>query len=265
MRALLDTNILIHREASVVVRQEIGLLFKWLDQLGVEKWIHPISATEIAQHQDKRVRNSFAAKLTSYRRIEAVAPLAPEVQSISDVLDRTDNDRRDSAILNELFVRHVDLLISEDRGIARKAHQLGIGHQVFTIDAYLEKAAAENPGLVDYQVLSVRKTLFGRVVLKDPFFDSFRADYPQFDQWFTSKSQEPAYVCFEGSKLVAFLYLKVELEREPYSDITPSFSPKRRLKIGTFKVDLNGFKIGERFLKIIFDNISVRQKERLHC
>ncbi len=254
MRALLDTNILIHREASVVVRQEIGLLFNWLDQLGVEKWIHPVSVSEIAQHQDERVRRSFAAKLASYRRIEAVALLAPEIQGISFALDKTDNDRRDSAILNELFVRHVDLLISEDRGIARKAHRLGIGHQVFTIDAYLEKAAAENPGLVDYQVLSVRKTLFGRVTLNDSFFDSFRADYPPFDQWFTSKSQEAAYVCFEGAKLVAFLYLKVESEREPYSDITPQFSPKRRLKIGTLKVDLNGFKLGERFLKIVFDN-----------
>ncbi len=29
---------------------------------------------------------------------------------------------------------------------------------------------------------------------------------------------------------------------------------KRRLKIGTFKVELNGYKLGERFLKIVFDN-----------
>ena len=36
MRALLDTNILIHREAAVVVVQNIGLLFKWLDRLHYE-------------------------------------------------------------------------------------------------------------------------------------------------------------------------------------------------------------------------------------
>ncbi len=209
---------------------------------------------EIAQHQDERVRRSFTAKMASYRMIEAVASLAPQIQALSIEVDKTDNDRRDSDILNELFVGHVDLLISEDRGIARKANQLGIGHQVFTIDAFLEKAAAENPGLVDYRVLSVRTQLFGRVPLSDPFFESFRVDYPNFDHWFISKSQEKAYVCFEKEKLVAFLYLKVETEREPYSDITPQFSPKRRLKIGTFKVDLNGFKLGERFLKIIFDN-----------
>ena len=32
------------------------------------------------------------------------------------------------------------------------------------------------------------------------------------------------------------------------------FSPKKRLKIGTFKVISNGLRLGERFVKIIFDN-----------
>jgi hypothetical protein len=50
------------------------------------------------------------------------------------------------------------------------------------------------------------------------------------------------------------LYIKVEEETENYSDIEPNFKRKKRLKIGTFKVTSNGFKIGERFLKIIFDN-----------
>jgi hypothetical protein len=36
-------------------------------------------------------------------------------------------------------------------------------------------------------------------------------------------------------------------------DITPIFEMKRRLKIGTFKVNSTGFRLGERFLKIIFD------------
>ena len=32
MKALLDTNILIHREASKVINQDIGILFRWLDR-----------------------------------------------------------------------------------------------------------------------------------------------------------------------------------------------------------------------------------------
>ena len=41
---------------------------------------------------------------------------------------------------------------------------------------------------------------------------------------------------------------------ENYTNITPLFKPRKRLKVGTFKVVSNGFKIGERFIKIIFDN-----------
>jgi hypothetical protein len=264
MRALLDTNILIHREAATVVRQDIGTLFQWLDRLDVEKWIHPASIDEIQEHAEERVRRSFAAKLASYHTIQAPATLAPEVEALGLALDARINDGRDTRILNELFVGHVDLLITEDRGIARKAARLGIGDRVFTIDAFLEKVIAENPGLVDYRVLSVRKTLFGRVNLADSFFDSFRADYDRFDRWFTRKSEEPAYVCLDGDRLVAFLYLKVEDQREPYHDIVPGFRPMKRLKIGTFKVELNGFKSGERFLKVVFDNAVVQRVDEIY-
>jgi hypothetical protein len=33
-----------------------------------------------------------------------------------------------------------------------------------------------------------------------------------------------------------------------------AFCPAKRLKIGTFKVISNGYKLGERFLEIVFDN-----------
>jgi hypothetical protein len=264
VRALLDTNILIHREAATVVREDIGTLFYWLDRLNVEKWIHPASVEEIELHEDARVRRSFAAKLGSYRTMQAPAVLAAEVAALGAALDRIDNDRRDTRILNELYVDHADLLITEDRGIAKKAARLGIAERVFTIDAFLEKVAAEHPDLLDYRVLSIRKTLFGRVNVVDPFFDSFRREYDQFDRWFARKSEEPAYVSFDGGRVVAFLYLKIEDEREPYHDIAPRFSPKKRLKIGTLKVELNGFKLGERFLKIVFDNALVQKVEEIY-
>jgi predicted nucleic acid-binding protein len=259
MRVLLDTNILIHREAAVVVRQDIGVLFNWFDRLGYEKCVHPVSVEEIGRHEDERVRRSFAAKIASYRTLTAPGRMAPEIQSLSGTLDSTENDRNDSRILNEVFTGRVDLLITEDRGIFRKAEQLQISDRVFTIDAFLEKVVAENPGLIEYQILSVRKLPFGNIDVTDPFFDSFREDYPDFDRWFNRKDEETAYICFQGDHLAAFLYLKTESEREPYPDIVPTFQPKRRLKIGSFRVELNGFKLGERFLKIIFDN-AIKQR-----
>ena len=40
MRILIDTNIVIHREANQIVNEDIGLLFNWLDRLSYEKCVH---------------------------------------------------------------------------------------------------------------------------------------------------------------------------------------------------------------------------------
>ena len=115
-------------------------------------------------------------------------------------------------------------------------------------------------------MLAVKKTVFGATNITAEFFDSFRQDYggDAFDRWFARKADETVYVCHEGNDLVAFLYLKVEGTDENYSDIEPRFSPKRRLKIGTFKFEMNGFKLGERFLKIIFDNALRQNAEEIY-
>jgi predicted nucleic acid-binding protein len=265
-RVLLDTNILIHREAATVVKPEIGALFNWFDRLGVVKCIHPASVEEIGKHGDPRVRQTFSAKLASYNQLQTLAPIKPEVSAVG-AADVTENDRNDTKILNELFADRVDYLITEDRPLTRKAEALGISVRVFTIDGFLEKATAENPALAEYKVLAVRRTLFGKLDVSAPFFDSFRQDYggAAFDKWFNKKSDDPVYVCFgEAGEVVAFLYLKTEATSENYSDIEPPFAPKKRLKIGTFKVELNGYKLGERFLKIIFDNAVVQGVDQIY-
>jgi len=265
MRILLDTNILIHREASTVVRRDIGNVFFWLDKLKHDKCAHPVSVAEIAKHKDEKVRNSFAAKLQSYNILKTTAPMSKEASQFA-AKDKTENDRNDTIIVNEVHAGRVDLLITEDRGIHTKAGILGIADRVFTIDAFLEKVTAENPTLVDYKVLAVKKTVFGAVDIASDFFDSFRQDYggAAFDKWFARKADETAYVCYEGKELVAFLYLKVEGPDENHNDIAPWFKAKRRLKIGTFKVEMNGFKLGERFLKIIFDNALRQQVDEVY-
>lgn len=44
----------------------------------------------------------------------------------------------------------------------------------------------------------------------------------------------------------------------------PVLTPKKRLKIGTLKVTGNGYKIGERFLKTIFDNALLFKVEEIY-
>jgi hypothetical protein len=251
-RVLLDTNILVHREASTVTRDDIGTLFRWLDRLGYEKCVHPNSAVEINKYRDPRVVQTFERKLESYTRLGAPAPDTPEIAILREK-DRTENDRVDTSMLAEVAGDRVDILITEDRGIHAKAALVRLGARVFTIDSFLEKVNAEHPELADYKVLSAKRLCFGEISLQDRFFDSFRADYPDFDRWFNRKAAEQAYVCLSNGDVVGFLYLKLEGPEENYTDISPRFARANRLKIGTFKVVLNGNKIGERFLRIVFD------------
>jgi len=264
MKALLDTNIIIHREANRAVNRDIGTLFKWLDKGKYTKCIHPVSVEEIEKNLNKDTVNTFKVKLDSYEKIKVAAPINADVRTISDSIDITLNDKNDTILLNEIYNNRVDLLITEDKNIHKKAELLGISDRVFTIDSFLEKVVSENPELIDYKVLSVTKKYFGQINLRDNFFDGFREDYVDFDKWFNRKSDEAAYVTYAKDKILSFLYLKVEGHEENYSDIIPIFSKKKRLKIGTFKVVSNGVRLGERFLKIVFDNAFINKVDEIY-
>ncbi|GAA0878971.1 hypothetical protein GCM10009119_19390 [Algoriphagus jejuensis] len=256
MRVLLDTNIVIHRETDKVSNQNIGVLFNWLDRLHITKCVHPLTLTELQKHANDQVVKSMSIKLGSYQELKTPAPLKKEVLEIIEKHDTKPNDFEDSKLLNEVLADRVDFLITEDKKIRMKAKFLNIADRVFGIEGFLEKVIAENPDFMDYSVLSVKKEYFGNIDLGDEFFDGFRNDYQGFDKWYNGKAGDNAmaYVCYEADAIKAFLFLKLEDEKENYSQIDPPFKPKRRLKIGTFKVVSNGLRIGERFLKIVFDN-----------
>lgn len=102
---------------------------------------------------------------------------------------------------------------------------------------------------------SLRLTTFKDVDLGDGFFDSLKAQYKEFPDWFAKKTEanEPVYVVDEETSgaLRGFVYLK--REDELIDDVTPPLPPAPRLKVGTLKVIAKGTKLGERIIKRIFD------------
>ncbi len=264
MKILLDTNIIIHRETHKVIRDDIGILFYWIDKLHYDKYIHPNTIKEIEKYKDPKIVEAFRIKLGSYNTIQAVPELDETVKTISQDIDVNENDFSDTEILNIQFLGITDLFITEDKKIRQKASLLNIQSTVLSIEEFLERVSIENPEFVEYKVLSVQKKRFGEVNLSDPFFDSFREDYVGFNQWFRKKNDEFVYVCLAENKVLAFLYLKNEGLNESYSDISPPFTKCKRMKIGTFKVVLNGFKLGERFIKVIFDNAIIQNVEEIY-
>lgn len=93
---------------------------------------------------------------------------------------------------------------------------------------------------------------FKDINLDDPFFDSLKDGYREFPDWFKKKAEDKAFVIKDELGLLqGFAYLKEE--NEAINDVTPPLPKDRYIKIGTFKINAHGTKLGERFIKKAFD------------
>ena len=264
MKVLLDTNIVIHRENVKVTNPSIGLLFYWLDKLHYDKCVHPWSVEELKSYKDKNMQALYETKLPAYTILKSVS--VPSKDFLAQLpKEESSNDKIDHQLLCEVFNCRVDLLITEDKKLREKARKLGIRQKVYSINEFVSEKTEEYPELINYKMLSVKKELFGDIDLNNAFFDSLKDAYPDFVPWFNKKSEEEAYVCrTDEQEIKGFLYIKTEDLNEDYSSIEPKFLPKKRLKVGTFKVDTSGFRLGERFIKIIFDNALYRKVDEIY-
>lgn len=103
------------------------------------------------------------------------------------------------------------------------------------------------------KLLELKK--FSSISLEDPFFDSLKEDYEGFEDWFNGKADkdDSAFVLYDkNNNLQGFLYLKDESD-EIDEAIVPPMKKKKRLKVGTFKIDAHSTRLGERFIKKIMD------------
>jgi hypothetical protein len=101
--------------------------------------------------------------------------------------------------------------------------------------------------------MSLSRQYFSQIDLADPFFDSLKADYSEFPDWFKKKATDKAYV-FKGSSglIDGFLYFKIE--DGELRDVDPPLPAAKRLKIGTLKINPHGTRLGERFIKKVIDH-----------
>lgn len=98
----------------------------------------------------------------------------------------------------------------------------------------------------------MEKKQFDQIDINDKFFDSLESDYPGFLDWYAKKSKENAYVQYDkAGNLQGFLFLKMEYNS--VNDTVPIISAQKILKVGTFKIDAHGTRLGERFIKVITD------------
>ncbi|MGV8898677.1 MAG: GNAT family N-acetyltransferase [Burkholderiaceae bacterium] len=99
---------------------------------------------------------------------------------------------------------------------------------------------------------TLRIEKFKDISISDAFFDSLKEDYDSFEAWFAGKADKSAFTFrADDGMLDGFLFLKEEAG--PVTDVEPNLPSAHRIKIGTFKVNPHGTRLGERFIKRAFD------------
>jgi hypothetical protein len=115
LKVLLDTNIIINREASHArINTEIGSLFFWIEKKGYEKWIHPKTMEELRAYKDENAVKILDIKLSNYNILKTLSSDTDRILNLKEQ-DKDRNSLNDTEIIKELFNKRVDFLITEDK------------------------------------------------------------------------------------------------------------------------------------------------------
>ncbi len=263
LRFLLDTNILLPLQDSMIVLQpSLTDFVRLCNAHGHQMLYHPASVEDIQRDPDLVRRNRTLARLGQYNQLQA-GPACPWTTPQTSVNDACDND-----ILYALERNAAHALVTEDQGVHRKARERGLSDRVYFIqsaDDWLRRL--HEPG--DVQLPNIEDVELHTLTaqLTEPFFDSIRADYAGFDDWFRRKAMEGrrAWVYRDGAdqSLAAICIYAVQSD-EPITDDRTVLAGDA-LKLCTFKVGdtVRGRKIGELFLKAAFQYATRHQCESI--
>ena len=234
IRILIDTNIFVYREANRKISPEIASLYKLVGENELTLLVHPKSIDEIERYPIEERKKIALSKINSYPQLTSPPDYRGDQIFLQKIDDTNKKNEVDNQLLYAVYRKAINFLVTEDKGILKKAKKLDIKENVLTVseltsklkDIYYVPDITHPPSLKLLPVYNLDKS--------DPFFDSLRSDYITFDKWLDgiSKQGRNAYVYIKESKLAAIGIFKDE--DEPVDSIPPL--PKRkRLKISTFR------------------------------
>jgi hypothetical protein len=182
-------------------------------------------------------------------------------------LETSPNNIADNEILYALQCDAVHALVTEDLGIHKKAKQLGLADDVYTIQTaedWLRRLYARHyirlPNIEDLFLYSITPQL------EDDFFDSLRRGYPEFNDWFRRKARDnnKAWVFWKEPRTIGAICIYTQQDNETITEEGLALEGPA-LKLSTFKVgqDVRGKKIGELFLKAAFRYASANRLENI--
>lgn len=258
-KVLIDTNIIIGLEDNKEVNVAYSEMLALCGKHGVSIRIHESSKADIERDKDSGRKAITLSKLKKYQVLSKTPRSKEEKEKIFGKI-KSPNDDIDTDLLVSLEIGVVDILVTEDKELAKRVSNNPLGERVFTVNSALfhlkalfEAETVEYPHVVD-------KTC-NQLDTSDSFFDSLRTDYDDFNNWLAScVRKERECWCIESEKKLGGLIIyKKESTNNPdeAKELHDLGVPGNQvLKICLFKMgdDMRGGKYGEQLLKKSMDH-----------
>ncbi|MCK4319454.1 EVE domain-containing protein [Candidatus Micrarchaeota archaeon] len=249
MRVIFDTNILIDVEDHKELNPTLAELLTLLEEHEHTILVHPASMVDLEKDKNTIRKKIVLSKIKGYPILKS-AP-TPNLEFLKNIGNSKKlNNVVDNRILYAVYSNSVHFLITQDRGLHKKAMKMGINDRVFDIlSAYDYFRNLHFRRCSDHTLL--KKEPMSKLDINDPFFDYFKRIYPGFKKWFKERAQEgrECRVYYFNGRIGALMIIKEEDEQ---INVNPPLPKKKRLKICTLKSAVHGSKLGELFLKIAF-------------
>ena len=244
MKLLIDTNIYIPLEPTspselTAVSSLAAKLAELAARTSTQLWLHPAQRVDIAQDRELVRRRGRELLFDKYPVLNLPLSGQPEQRT---------NDWVDEQLVSALRSNAVTALVTEDKRLTKRAVQelgpervLTLADAIASLSALLDQPVEPPPSVESVAAYSLNG--------KDPFWDSFRAQYEGFDRWFARCQQEHRQSWMirapDGQGIAGAAIVNPELQE---------VRGKKTLKICSLKVDSahSGRRYGELLLKTIF-------------
>lgn len=129
MRILIDTNIIIYREDDHIVPAVLQELLKSCSHLKFNILIHPKSVDELKKDTNEDRQKIALSKINTYPTLESPPDPKTDAEFMACVGQSSkSNDEVDNLLLYSVYRNAVAFLITEDKGIHKKAEVLKLLH-----------------------------------------------------------------------------------------------------------------------------------------
>ena len=252
MRILLDTNIFIPMEdSSNSLGDKLATLHR-LSQLKLELLIHPESQSDIQRDNDECRKKAMLSRLRKYILLDSPIYLNENEEVVLFGEPKKENDKVDNRILYALYKNCVHFLVTEDRGIHKKARKINLSERVLTVEELVNAFShLENRDCSQHP--NVESVYCYQLSLSDPLFSSLQQGYATFDKWFSDscKKGRKAWVSLNDDDCLNAVCIYKE-EENPIVTIDNKALRGQVIKLCTFKVTKTGVRFGELLLKQSF-------------